>query len=64
VTDDGGKGNHHPSWSPDGQHIAFERFGREQVPDIWVMDADGTDKVQLTFDNERDASPAWSPATL
>jgi Tol biopolymer transport system component len=45
-----------PSWSPDGRRIAFQRFvsgGRE----VWVMDADGTDKRRLA----RGGEPTWSP---
>lgn len=34
----------HPTWSPDGRHIAFASQG-----DIWVMNADGTDARRLTY---------------
>lgn len=40
-----------PSWSPDGRWIAFSSDG------IYVMRADGSDVVQLTFGGER--SPQW-----
>lgn len=40
-----------PSWSPDGRWIAFSSDG------IYVMRADGTDVVQLTFDGE--TAPQW-----
>ena len=41
-----------PDWSPDGRHLAFERFG-------WIhrIDADGTDERRLA----RGRRPAWSP---
>ena len=41
-----------PDWSPDGRHLAFERFG-------WIhrIDADGTDERPLA----RGRSAAWSP---
>ena len=32
-----------PSWSPDGQKIAFTGGGK-----IWVMNSDGSDRIQLT----------------
>ncbi len=49
-----------PSWSPDGQKIAFtsERSGNY---DIWVMDADGGNKQQLTRHEGYDSDCYWSP---
>jgi Tol biopolymer transport system component len=46
-----------PVWSPDGTKIAFERDY-----DIWVMDADGTDQVNLTNSPSlSEYEPDWSP---
>ncbi len=69
----GSKGNDDlGSWSPDGTRIVFmsnretERNpdppGRRQ-PDteLFVMDADGSDPTQLTFNRLDDEDPAWSP---
>ena len=49
-----------PAWSPDGTKIAFssERLGNQE---IYVMDADGENLVQLTRHRAYDASPSWSP---
>ena len=51
-----------PSWSPDGQHIAFgfERDGRAK---IYVMGSDGSNPRRLTeTDHSADyRSPSWSP---
>jgi photosystem II stability/assembly factor-like uncharacterized protein len=49
-----------PSWSPDGQRIAFvsERDGN---PEIYVMNADGSGQTRLTVSPGGDTTPAWSP---
>ena len=54
-----------PEWSPDGSKIAFARGSSNDaghwVPHIWVADADGTGRVQLTDGDVWDGSPSWSP---
>jgi Tol biopolymer transport system component len=46
-----------PTWSPDGTKIAFNRDY-----DIWIMDADGTHKMNLTNSLAlSEYSPDWSP---
>jgi TolB protein len=46
-----------PAWSPDGEHIAYvvDLFGEN--PAIWVMNADGSERRQLTGASW----PSWSP---
>ncbi len=52
----------YPAWSPDGKRIAFMGGGTNASEyDIWVMDADGTNLVQLTDSPGPDGWPAWSP---
>ena len=51
-----------PSWSPDGQKIAFTRLNGCRGPecvfgDVWVMDANGTDARFVT----KGFNPSWSP---
>ncbi|HST92550.1 MAG TPA: amidohydrolase family protein [Brevundimonas sp.] len=50
-----------PKWSPDGRHIAFtsDRGGGDN---IWVMDADGSNMLQISREKFRLLSqPDWSP---
>jgi Tol biopolymer transport system component len=63
-----------PAWSPDGAQIAFAAT-RENAAllaasggslrfanyDIYVMNANGSDRVRLTTDPANDAQPVWSP---
>ena len=50
-----GGGNAYPTWSPDGNLIAFARGG------ICVMDADGSNLTRLT--NGAGDEPDWQPLT-
>ena len=51
------------AWSPDGQKIAFQRRSTGTHDDIWVMDADGQNAVNLTTDQGGwdQNGPNWSP---
>ena len=52
-----------PSWSPDGERIAFasDRKGDLQNFEIYVMEADGGNQQKLTENRQYDWSPVWSP---
>lgn len=48
-------------WSPDGRWIVFVSADLELgIFDLFVMRADGTDRLQLTF-NDGGGSPVWVP---
>lgn len=49
-----------PAWSPDGTAIAFVST-RSGDTDIWVMNADGSNPVNLTRSPGYDGQPSWSP---
>ncbi len=47
----------YPSWSPDGEKIVY--VGRQHV---WVMDTNGENQKQVTFDDDfSEEHPTWSP---
>jgi TolB protein len=59
-----GERDQYPVWSPDGDQIAFlsspdnDPFFR---PQIYIMDADGTNARRLLTGNGVEISPTWSP---
>src|SRR5215213_5859736 len=53
--------NNTPSWSPDSQKLVFWS-DREDTPNIFVMNRDGSQLVNLTRDSGLNAQfPSWSP---
>jgi len=55
--------NFEPTWSADGTKVAFMRQRQtEQDQDIWVVNADGTNPVDITEGSSNDESaPEFSP---
>ncbi len=55
----------HSSWSRDLMRIAFTASGgvasRTPTSALWVMNADGTDRVRLTDDSAQVEWPRWMP---
>ena len=56
-----GGNNNSPSFSPDGQYVAYNSLRNNGQADIYVIRADGTDERQLTTDPEPDWQPQWEP---
>ena len=50
-----------PSWSPDGQRIAYVCQLGEEDEQICLMNADGTDQVPLTDGFRFARDPVWTP---
>ncbi len=46
-----------PAWSADGSKIAFTRFSNSSLPEVWIMNADGSGEEYLTDG----WAPTWSP---
>ena len=52
----------YPSFSPNGDHIAFTWTGPKQDnPDIYVLQIGAGTPLRLTTDPGNDYNPAWSP---
>jgi len=61
LTDSAERSNQ-PTWSPDGQRIAFVRREEGDNLEIFAMNADGSGQVRLTaLPFSLDSEPAWSP---
>lgn len=53
-------GNQRPHYSPDGTRIAYIHHTRHVGWNVWVMNADGTDKQQVTH-RKNVTEAQWSP---
>ncbi|MBI3579439.1 MAG: PD40 domain-containing protein [Ignavibacteriales bacterium] len=50
-----------PNWSPDGKRIVHQRYVGVGAPEIVIMDTSGGSNIRLTFDNQFDSNPKYSP---
>ena len=56
-----GTGALSPTWSPDGQRIAYVKsHDRSDKADLWLMNADGSGKRRVTYVGNAE-EPAWAP---
>lgn len=63
LTNEKGSAFRDPSFSPNGKQIVYvykkERTNREEYEDLWIMNADGTNRRRLTTYPKNDKSSEW-----
>jgi Tol biopolymer transport system component/DNA-binding winged helix-turn-helix (wHTH) protein len=59
LTSDTSRRNSLPVVSPDGKKIAYMSIRRGELPNVWLMDADGRNAIQLTADETAEHKPSW-----
>lgn len=63
LTNENGAAFRDPSFSPDGKQIIYvykkERTNREEYEDLWIMNADGTNRRRLTTYPKEDKTSQW-----
>ncbi len=50
-----------PRWSPDSQHLLFEMLRPDGKRDLWSINADGTNKLNLTKGVGDNFDASWAP---
>ncbi len=56
------KHNFCPDWSSDDSQIVYVTSMEEVRPEIYIMDADGGNKMRITTNNDGDTLPNWHPS--
>jgi Tol biopolymer transport system component len=50
-----------PRWSPDGSRLLYEMQRPDGKHDLWVINSDGTNRLNLTKGQGDKTDGAWSP---
>lgn len=61
LTDDKQRFHEFPTWSPDGSQIAYHSYENGGEGDIFIMNADGSGKTNITNSALGEWWPDWSP---
>jgi TolB protein len=51
-----------PKWSPDGSRLMFQVMRPDHKSDLWVVNRDGTNAINLTKGVGDNTQAVWSPA--
>jgi Tol biopolymer transport system component len=64
LSDTAGVANGDPQWSANGQKIVFTNHPafKDIDSEIYAMDSDGSEEVNLTDDTAWDSDPCWFPS--
>jgi Tol biopolymer transport system component/DNA-binding winged helix-turn-helix (wHTH) protein len=61
LTSDTSRRNSLAMISPDGTKVAYMSIRQGELPNVWVMNIDGSRPIQLTSDETADHKPHWFP---
>lgn len=53
-------GNYNPKWSLDGKKIVYQSDVNEGLPEVYIMNSDGSNQVRLTNTDRRNEDPVIS----
>ncbi len=53
-------GNSNPQWTPDGKKIVYESESDDGLPEVYIMNSDGTNQTRLTNTERRNEQPIIS----
>ena len=53
-------GNSNPQWTPDGKKIVYESEADDGLPEVYIMNSDGTNQTRLTNTDRRNEQPIVS----
>ena len=54
----------HPKWSPDGSRLLFEQTRPDGGNDLWIINADGTNLLNLTKGVGNNIEAVWAPSKV
>lgn len=61
ITSGTSRRNSLPVVSPDGRKVAYVSTRQGELPNVWMMDIDGSHPTPLTTDEAADHKPTWFP---
>jgi Tol biopolymer transport system component len=53
-------GNSNPQWTPDGKKIVYQSDINDGLPEVYIMNSDGSNQIRLTNTDRRNEDPVIS----